>query len=272
MDGFHTGLFGDLVGRNKGLVDVQAYPRMALGDLAPNDHAVIDRIDAGGVVELHAFGMGVGKQGLEVGVVVEIQCRPVDQVVGPREVAQRPVEFPLQQHLTHIGVVGNVVQRHIGRRRKAGRRAMAVVVVALHPEFHVARMDVVFVLQIAARPKRRRLLVFRHPHLLADQVLGHLYAAVLAYQHADIEHPARGEDRQADPARVAAGDGDQHSRHRHLRQVEIGEAQLAPKQLRRVDLRIDQGNSIGLDLALDERPRPRVVRDGEAELQIHTVS
>jgi len=58
-----------------------------LGNLTLDDHAVVDRIDAGLAIKPNAFGMRIGEQGLEIGVAVKIDRRAVDQIVGAGEVA-----------------------------------------------------------------------------------------------------------------------------------------------------------------------------------------
>ncbi len=140
------------------------------------------------------------------------------------------------------------------------------------PEFHVARMHVVFVLQIAARPERGGLLIFRHAHLLALEIGGLVDAAILAHQDADLEHAAGCEDRNADPAVVAPGDRHHQRGQRHLGDVELGKPQLAPEQLGWMHAGAGKIDAVRLHLALENWPRARIVRHRDAQGQIHNRS
>jgi len=74
---------GDLVRFVEGLQHIEHHPRMALGELALDDHAVVDRHEVGLPVIAHAFGERIGEQGLDVRMAGEIEGAAVDQVAAP---------------------------------------------------------------------------------------------------------------------------------------------------------------------------------------------
>ena len=138
------------------------------------------------------------------------------------------------QHLAHVGGRRDLVDAHAWRRGEAGGAAMALVGIALHEPFDLAGMHAEFVLQDAARPDRPGLLIFRHADALAAQVGRRGDAGIVAHDDAGVEELAHGEDRDRHPAGIAARHRDDQRRHRHLGDVEFGEAQLPPEHLGRM--------------------------------------
>jgi len=118
------------------------------------------------------------------------------------------VKLAGEHHRADALVGRDLMHGDAGRRLEAGGAAVAHFRRALHPEFHVLRRDVEFVLQHAARPQRRSLLIFWHADALALEVGRRLDAGLAPHQNAGVEEPPRGEDRQADKARIAARHGD----------------------------------------------------------------
>ena len=145
---------------------------------------------------------------------------------------------------------------------------MALVGVALHEPFDVAGMHVEFVLQDAARPDRPGLLIFRHADALAAQVGGHRDARIGAHDDAGVEELAHGEDRDRHPAGIAARHRDDQRRHRHLGDVEFGEAQLPPEHLGRMHHGGDEPDPLRRDTAFEQRPRALVVGERDTELEV----
>ena len=78
-----------------------------------------------------------------------------------------------------------------------------------------------------------------------------------------------GEHRQADPAVVARRHGLDERGERHLRDVELGELELAPEHLGRVQGRSDEIDAVGLDRAVENRCGARIDAHGDAELKLH---
>ena len=83
---------------------------------------------------------------------------------------QHGVELAGQHHRADAFVGGNLMHDDAGRRLEAGGAAVTAIRRALHPEFHVFRRDAEFMLQHAARPQRRGLLIFRHADALALEI------------------------------------------------------------------------------------------------------
>ena len=72
LEAIYLSLFIQMtVTRNtESLEDVEDHPRMLLGNLALDGHAMVDRIDARLLIKSNAFGMRIGEQGLEIGMPV----------------------------------------------------------------------------------------------------------------------------------------------------------------------------------------------------------
>ena len=152
---------------------------------------------------------------------------------------------------------------------KPVRAGMAVRRHALHPVFHLGRVDAELMLQRAARPERRGLLIFRHADAAALEIRGRLDAGIAPHHDLGVKEFPRGEDRHADPAIVAAGDRHHQRGQRHLGDVEIAETQLPPEHFRRMQDGRDEVDPVGLDGAVEDRPGARIGGDGEAELKFH---
>jgi hypothetical protein len=78
---------GDVVGALEGLEHLHRGLGMLFLDAALDHHAVVDRIDAGLVVEPDTFGAAVGEQRLDVGMILQIGTAAVD------EIARRPPDL-----------------------------------------------------------------------------------------------------------------------------------------------------------------------------------
>src|SRR5215470_5535124 len=123
-------------------------------------------------------------------------------------------------------------------------------------------------LQDAAPPDRRGLLIFRHAHALAAQIGGRRDAGVGADQDAGMEELARRKHRQRDPRRLSPRGRDDQRRHRHFRDVELAEAQLAPEHLGRMHGGGKEAQAFRLHAPVDQRPRVGIVGEREAQFQL----
>jgi hypothetical protein len=84
-----------------------------------------------------------------------------------------------------------------------------------------------------------------------------------------VKEAPGGEHRDADEAVVALGFRHHQRRHRHFGDVELGEPQLPPEQLRGVQDGGDEVDRVRRDLPIDDRPGARIRREADAELQSH---
>jgi hypothetical protein len=182
---------------------------------------------------------------------------------------ERGIQLARDHHRADVLVRRDLPHHDTRRRLEAGGAAMAVLGSALHPEFHLRRSHAELVLQRAARPQGGGLLIFRHAHALALEVARARDPGGAPHQHLRVEEASGGEHRQSDPGPVAPCRGDQQRGDRHLRHVEIGKAQLAPEHLRRVQRCRHKVDAVRLRCAGQDRPRPRVLADGEAQGQVH---
>ena len=241
---------------------------MLLGDLALHHHAVVDRIEPGLAIEAHALGDGIGEERLDVGMAAQIGGAAVDQV-DALDIVDRRVQLAGEDHRGDALLGWDVVHGHAGRWREAGGAAMAALGRPLHPEFQIAVAHAELVLQDAARPQRRGLLVFGDADALPFQVRRRLDMRVAAHEDAGMEEASRGEDRDADPAIVAPAVGHEQRGDRHLRHVELGEMELAPEHLRGSQHRDGQVDGVRHDAAVEHRPGARIVGQGDAEIELH---
>ena len=145
---------------------------------------------------------------------------------------------------------------------------MAFVGIALHEPFDIAGMNAELVLQDAARPDRPGLLIFRHADALAPQIRRRGDAGVGAHDDAGVEELAHGEDRERNPAGVAARARDDERGHRHLGNIELGKAQLPPEHLGGMNHGRDKLDALRGDRSLDQRPRALVVGERNAQLDL----
>src|SRR5256885_5824929 len=134
-------------------------------------------------------------------MVGEIGGAAVDEVGAP-DVMHCRVDFPGEHHAAQALFRRHLPDQYARWRLEADRAAMAVRRHALHPPFHVARLDAELVLERPARPERGRLLVFRHADALAFQIRRLLNPGGAPPQELGPEKPARGEDREFEPPRV----------------------------------------------------------------------
>src|SRR4029077_229122 len=89
------------------------------------------------------------------------------------------------------------------------------------------------VLQNAARPERRGLLIFADADALAVQIAGFLDAGVDMIGLLGVEETPARKNRQSDHV-GAARTRDQEGRHGHFRDLKFLKLELAPKGFRRV--------------------------------------
>src|SRR5271155_4159043 len=111
---------------------------------------------------------------------------------------QRGVELAGEQHRAHALVGRYLVDGDAGRRLEAGGAAVALVRRALHPEYDILRMHAELVLQHAARPQRRGLLIFWHAYALTLEVRGRFDPGVAPHQNERVIEAPGGVDRNAD--------------------------------------------------------------------------
>jgi hypothetical protein len=195
-----------------------------------------------------------GSGNIRRAVVPQVDGAAVDQVVVD-DVVHHRVELALDHHGAEVGLDRHRMHDDAGRRLEAGGAAMAVRGGPLHPPFHVLRSDAPLVLQRAARPQRRGLLILRHADALALEVGGRLDAGVAPHH------------RQPDEAVVAVRQRHHQRRHRHLADVEVAELELAPEDLRRMRRRDHEVDAVDRDAAVDDRPGARIGGEADAELQ-----
>src|SRR5438270_3096074 len=98
---------------------------------------------------------------------------------------------------------------------------MAVTRHPLHPELHFGRRHAELVLQDAARPQRRGLLIFRYPDPAALEIGGLLDAAIAPHHDVDMKETPRREYRKPDPAIIVAGARHHQRGERHFGDIEI---------------------------------------------------
>src|SRR3984893_4346248 len=87
-----------------------------------------------------------------------------------------------------------------------------------------------------------------------------------------MKEAARGEDRDGDEAVVALRPCHQQGRHRHLRNVKLGKAELTPEQFGGMQHRGHKLDCVRSNPAVDDWPCARIGRDPDAELQFHSSS
>src|SRR6266850_6838190 len=108
-------------------------------------------------------------------MVREIGGAAVDEV-GALDVMHRRVDLAREHHAAQALFRRHLLNEHAGRRLEAYRASMAVARHALHPPLHVARLYAEFVLERAARPERRGLLVLGHADALSFQGFRSFYS------------------------------------------------------------------------------------------------
>ena len=183
----------------------------------------------------------------------------------------RCVELAGEHHRGDALAGGNLMHPHARRRREARRAAVAELGRALHEELHVLRAHAPFMLKRAARPQRAGLLIFGHADALALQVFGLLDPRALAHENVRMKKAARGEDRQADETIVALGHRNDERGERHLRNVEIREAQLAPEQFGGAHDAGGELDPLRLRAPVEHRTGADVFGEGDAESELHAI-
>src|SRR5258706_11492138 len=181
----------------------------------------------------------------------------------------RGIDLAREHHAAQAFFRRHLLDGHARRRLEAHRAAMAVRRHALHPPLHVARFHAELMLEGAARPERRGLLVLGHTDALAVEIGRLLDLRRAPHQDLGVEQLARGEHRDPHEALIPCGERHHQRRHRHLGEVEVAELELAPEQFRWKYLAGQQVDAIGLDAAVEDRPGARVLRHSDAELQVH---
>ena len=259
---------GDVIGADECLEQIQRHPRLLFGDVAAHHRLVVDRNQPGLAVVADAFRDRVRKQEFEIRMVLEIGLAAVDQIVVD-DVVDHRIELAGEHHRADVLVIRNGVDDDARRRLEAGRAAVAFFRRTFHPVFHVLRHDAEFMLQHAARPQRRGLLILRHANPLALEVGGLFDAGFAADQDGGVVKSPRRENRHADEPVVASRRRDQEGRNRHLGRAEFGEAELPPEQFGRMQNGRNEVDAVRLHPAVEDRPGARVVGDADAELKIH---
>ncbi len=127
--------------------------------------------------------------------------------------------------------------------------------------------DAELVLEHAAGPDRGRLLVFRDADTLAAQILRPLDPGIRRTQIEVWKNRRIVNTGSAHPVPVALASRWQRG-HRHLRDVEIAEAELAPENLGRVKPRRKEFDPFRLDLPVQHGVRPCIRSHCETELKL----
>ena len=162
----------------------------------------------------------------------------------------------------------NLVDGDPRRRHKADRAGMAAFGYPLHEKGHVARRDAELVFKDTAGPQRGSLDVFRHADPFALEVGGTVDPGVLTHQHRGVIEAPGGEDRDTDEPVVVPAPDHHQLRHRYFGHVELGEAELPPEHFRGAEYGHQEIDAVGFDPPVDDRPRARIIGNGETELQI----
>src|ERR1700722_7874016 len=102
-------------------------------------------------------------------MVVQVGPAAVHQI-AMYEIVDGGVEPARKHHVPQALVAGHLMNSYAGRRFEAGGAAVTLLRRALHPEFHILRAYIEFMLEHTAGPKRRGLLVFGHTDAFAPQV------------------------------------------------------------------------------------------------------
>jgi hypothetical protein len=123
-------------------------------------------------------------------------------------------------------------------------------------------------LQDAARPDGGGLLEFRHADALAAHVSRPLDPGIETDQNPVLEEVMGGEHRDPDPAVVARRHGLDQRRKRHLRDIELGEFELTPEHLRRMQRRRREVDAVGADRAVEDRSGAWIDVEGDRKLQV----
>ena len=245
---------------------------MALGDLALDHHAVIDREDAGLLVVARTFRRGIRKQEFDIRIFIKVRAAAINEVGRIQDVVNRRLDLARLHHRADIFFRRHLVDGDTGRRCKTDGATMAVRGLALHPEFDVAGLHPPFVFERAAAPQGRRLLVLRHTDPFSLEILGALDAGVLPHQDAGVEETLGREYRQAHKTIIALGNRHDERGKGHFGNIELGELQLPPEKFRGQHHAGQQVNSLGFHASVENGPAAGIRRHGDAELQVHFVA
>ena len=250
-----------LLSSHKGVVKVQSQPGVLLIQLTPHDHRVVDRKEPSFLKVPLGFGQLVYEQGPHQVCLAQVGGAAVYQITFI-EVKQGGVQLAADQHFANVGGGRNLVQPHAFRRLKTCGATMAFVGAALHKPFNVTRMHAKFMLQNAARPQRCGLLVLRHAHTLARQVLRAFNTAVGSDQNVGVKEQARGVNRQRHPTPVATSCGNEQRRQGHFRHIKVRVLELAPKHFGGVNDCGYQPRTLHANAALGDGTGSLVVGEG----------
>ena len=149
------------------------------------------------------------------GSAADIGAATIHEIVV-RDVVNDRVDFAVQQHVAEIGVWRHRTHRYAMWRPETGRMAVAAVVVPFHEPRHVAGVHAEFVLQNAAGPDRRRLLIFRNARALAFEIRRFFNPEISSHQDLVVEEFPHRIDRQTNPIAVSLRSQNSQCRHRHF--------------------------------------------------------
>ena len=142
----------------------------------------------------HALGVTMPRNVRNFWLTADVDGRAVDQV-RLTDVVDDAVKLARDHHRTDALFRRDLVDGHARRRAEGERTGVTMRGHALHPEFHLGRRHAELVLQNAARPQRRGLLIFRHADTAAAQIGGLVDAGRAPHQNLGVEEFSRGEDR-----------------------------------------------------------------------------
>ena len=175
---------------------------------------------------------GIGKKRLQLRMVGEVHLGPL-QSRSRRVVQDGPgVDLPVEEHGGEVRrCVVEVQPRR--RRKRANSSANAMFLGPLLVPDHILRFHPELILELAARPECRRLLVVEHADTLALQVLRPLYSSVgmSPYVGRIGEGPVV-EDGEQPVVPVPLREGDEGEGEGHLRKVEPLELSLLIEEVR----------------------------------------
>ena len=116
----------------------------------------------------------------------------------------------------------------------------------------------------AARPERRGLLIFADADALADKIAGRFDAGIDVIGLFGMKKTPARKNRQRDHVGAARA-RDQKRRHRHFRDFEFLKLELAPESFGWMGIGRDDLDAVGLDRAVHQRLDALVIIRHEAQ-------
>src|SRR5512135_1446432 len=153
----------------------------------------------------------------------------------------------IDEHGGHALVRWDSLKRNPRRRRETGGAAMAQFFGALHVPVDLVLGYAEIVLENAALPQSRGLLVFADADAFVDEILRLGDPRIGMIGELGVKEPPAWKHRQSDHVEAPFA-GDQIGRHRHLADFEFLKFQLAPESLGWMRIGWDDLDAFGLDL------------------------